>query len=119
LPPAAATGLPFWDTQCGFKAFRMSVCRPIIAAASVNRFGFDVELLFLAYRAGLRLAEIPVHWNHCDGSKVSVGRDAVRMLAEIHQIRVQAARGVYAHAIREASASAVREEQGLTVAFAR
>lgn len=119
LAVRAATGLPFWDTQCGFKAFRMSVCRPIIAAATVDRFGFDVELLFVAYRAGLRLSEIPVRWDHCDGSKVSVGRDAVRMLAEIRQIRVQAARGVYARAIREASATAVREERHLSVAFAR
>src|SRR5690349_13232704 len=38
-----ATGLPFWDTQCGFKAFRMSVCRPLVEAATVDRFGFDVE----------------------------------------------------------------------------
>ena len=38
-----ATGLPFWDTQCGFKAFRMSVCRPLIEAARIDRFGFDVE----------------------------------------------------------------------------
>ena len=42
-----ATGLPFWDTQCGFKAFRMSVCRPLIEVAQIDRFGFDVELLFL------------------------------------------------------------------------
>src|SRR6185295_352954 len=46
-----ATGLPFWDTQCGFKAFRMKVCRPIVEAATVDRFGFDVELLYVAYRA--------------------------------------------------------------------
>jgi glycosyltransferase involved in cell wall biosynthesis len=50
-----ATGLPFWDTQCGFKAFRMSVCRPLVEAATVDRFGFDVELLFLAFRAGGRV----------------------------------------------------------------
>ena len=86
---------------------------------TVDRFGFDVELLFVAYRAGLRLTEIPVRWNHCDESKVSVGRHAVRMLAEIRQIRIQAARGVYARAIREASATAVRAERRLTVAFAR
>src|SRR4029434_1113209 len=40
-----ATGLPFWDTQCGFKAFRMSVCRPLVEGATIDRFGFDVELL--------------------------------------------------------------------------
>src|SRR6266581_2533984 len=43
-----ATGLPFWDTQCGFKAFRLDVCRPILEAARIHGFAFDVELLFLA-----------------------------------------------------------------------
>src|SRR5262249_41813083 len=64
----AWTGLPVWDTQCGFKAFRMSVCRPIFEASTVDRFGFDVEWLYVAHRAGLRLREIPVHWNHSEGS---------------------------------------------------
>jgi glycosyltransferase involved in cell wall biosynthesis len=36
-----ATGLPFWDTQCGFKAFRMSICRPLVEAAIIDRFGFE------------------------------------------------------------------------------
>src|SRR5919109_63587 len=55
-----STGLPFWDTQCGFKAFRLDVCRPILENAHIEGFAFDVELLFLAHRAGLRLREIPV-----------------------------------------------------------
>src|ERR1044071_5825555 len=59
-----ATGMPFWDTQCGFKAFRLSVCRPLIEAATIDRFGFDVELLYLAFRAGLKLKEVPVRWDH-------------------------------------------------------
>ena len=95
-----ATGLPFWDTQCGFKAFRMSVCRPLIEGATIDRFGFDVELLYLAYRAGLRLREIPVRWNHNDGSKVNVLNDSFRMLSEVGIIRQQARRGVYDHAIK-------------------
>jgi glycosyltransferase involved in cell wall biosynthesis len=85
----AATGLPFKDTQCGFKAFRMSTCRPIIESATIDRFGFDVELLFAAHRHGLRLAEVPVRWNHCDGSKVSMARDSLRMLREVFTIRRQ------------------------------
>jgi glycosyltransferase involved in cell wall biosynthesis len=99
-----ATGLPFWDTQCGFKAFRMTVCRPIVEAATVDRFGFDVELLYLAYRAGLRLKEIPVRWDHNDQSKVSVLTDSFKMLSEVGLIRQQARRGVYDTAIK-----AVRE----------
>jgi glycosyltransferase involved in cell wall biosynthesis len=102
-----ATGLPFWDTQCGFKAFRMGVCRPLVEAATVDRFGFDVELLYLAYRAGLKLREIPVRWDHNEGSKVSVMSDSFRMLSEVGLIRQQARRGVYDMAIK-----AVHEKQG-------
>jgi glycosyltransferase involved in cell wall biosynthesis len=83
-----ATGLPFWDTQCGFKAFQLDVCRPILGAAHVNGFAFDVELLFLANRAGLRVREIPVRWNHAEGSKVSFFRDSLRMLREVIAMRV-------------------------------
>ena len=95
-----ATGLPFWDTQCGFKAFRMSTCRPIIEAATIDRFGFDVELLYIAYRAGLKLKEIPVRWDHNEGSKVSLAGDSFKMLGEVGLIRKQARRGVYDQAIR-------------------
>lgn len=95
-----ATGLPFWDTQCGFKAFRMSVCRPLIEGATIDRFGFDVELLYLAYRAGLRLREIPVRWNHTEGSKVDLLSDSFKMLNEVGLIRQQARRGVYDKALK-------------------
>ena len=95
-----ATGLPFWDTQCGFKAFRMSACRPIIEGATIDRFGFDVELLYVSYRAGLRLKEIPVRWDHAEGSKVNVASDSIKMLSEVGRIRQQARRGVYDRAIK-------------------
>ena len=82
-----ATGLPFWDTQCGFKAFRLEVCRPILQVARLDGFAFDVELLYLAQRAGLRLREIPVRWNHHEGSKVDFLRDSLRMLREVAALR--------------------------------
>jgi len=102
-----ATGLPFWDTQCGFKAFRMRACRPIIEGATIDRFGFDVELLYLAYRAGLTLKEIPVRWDHADGSKVNLASDSLKMLGEVGRIRQQARRGVYDRAIKAAQAARV------------
>ena len=101
LAVRVATGLPFWDTQCGFKAFRMSVCRPIVEAATVDRFGFDVELLYLAKKAGLKLKEIPVRWDHNEGSKVSVFSDSFKMLNEVGLIRQHSRRGVYDAAITE------------------
>jgi dolichyl-phosphate beta-glucosyltransferase len=87
-----ATGLPFWDTQCGFKAFRLDVCRPILESAHIEGFAFDVELLYLAYRRGLRLREIPVHWNHAEGSKIQFARDSLRMLREVIALRREAAK---------------------------
>jgi len=84
-----ATGLPFWDTQCGFKAFRLDVCRPILKEARIDGFAFDVELLFLAHRAGLRIREIPVRWNHAEGSKVSFFKDSLRMLREVIALRTR------------------------------
>ena len=83
-----ATGMPFWDTQCGFKAFRLDVCRPILERAHTIGFAFDVELLFRAYRAGLRLREVPVRWNHAEGSKVRVIHDSLAMLREVIALRM-------------------------------
>lgn len=83
------TGMPFWDTQCGFKAFRLDVCRPILESARITGFAFDVELLYLAHRAGLRLREIPVRWNHAEGSKVNFLNDSLRMLREVIALRAR------------------------------
>ena len=82
-----STGLPFSDTQCGFKAFRLETCRPLLEAARIEGFAFDVELLYFAYRSGLRIREFPVRWNHAEGSKVSFFRDSLGMLREIITLR--------------------------------
>ncbi len=82
-----ATGLPFWDTQCGFKAFRLAACRSVIEQAQVDGFGFDVELLLLASRANLRMREIPVRWDHNEGSKVHFVHDSIAMIREVISLR--------------------------------
>ena len=89
------SGLKFADTQCGFKAFNMIKFRPLLEVMSVDRFGFDVEFLFVAAQHGLRLKEVPVRWNNVEGSKVSVVRDTRRMFTELAQIRRNARDGVY------------------------
>ena len=89
------SGLRFHDTQCGFKAFNMVRFRPLLEVMTIDRFGFDVEFLFVAQAHGLRLAEIPVRWNDVAGSKVSVFRDTRRMFTELNQIRQNARRGGY------------------------
>jgi hypothetical protein len=86
----------------------MSSCRTIIEAATIDRFGFDVELLYVAYRAGLKLKEIPVRWDHNEGSKVSLAGDSLKMLGEVGLIRKQAKRGIYDKAIKAAHDSAAR-----------
>lgn len=91
------TGLPFWDTQCGFKAFDMTKFRPLLDLMQIERFGFDVEFLYVAKRHGLRLKEVPVRWNNDERSKVSVVRDSIRMFKEVTEIRRNAKRGIYDH----------------------
>ena len=78
----------------------MSVFRPIVEAATIDRFGFDVELLYLAHRAELKMKEIPVRWDHNEGSKLSLAGDSFKALNEVALIRQQARRGVYDSAIR-------------------
>ena len=89
------TGLPFWDTQCGFKAFNMIKFRPLLDVMQIERFGFDVEFLYVASLRGLRLKEIPVRWNHDERTKVNVFRDSQRMFNEVRQIRKNSRKGVY------------------------
>lgn len=89
------SGLDFADTQCGFKAFNMSKFRPLLDVMRIDRFGFDVEFLFVAKYHGLRLAEIPVRWNDVAGSKVSAFRDTRRMVSELLLIRRTARHGGY------------------------
>lgn len=89
------TGMPFWDTQCGFKAFNTAKFRPLLDVMQIDRFGFDVEFLYVAHLHGLRLNEIPVRWNDDIRTKVSVFRDSVRMFNEVRQIRANAGKGIY------------------------
>jgi dolichyl-phosphate beta-glucosyltransferase len=91
-------GIEFSDTQCGFKAFRRERTRIIFEQQRIERFGFDPEILFLAKRNGLRVAEIPVRWSHDSATKVNVVADGVRMLLELLLIRWNAIRGCYPRA---------------------
>jgi glycosyltransferase involved in cell wall biosynthesis len=81
------TGLPFHDTQCGFKAFVRERCRIVFEQQRIGWFGFDPEILFLARRHGLRIAEVPVRWAHDPATKVRVVSDSLRMLGDLLYIR--------------------------------
>jgi dolichyl-phosphate beta-glucosyltransferase len=98
-----ATALPYADTQCGFKAFRLDVCTPLIESARLDRFGFDVELLLLAHQAGLRLREQPVRWNDVAGSKVGI-LNGLHGFRELWALRQYSRRGFYATALARTQA---------------
>ena len=66
------TGLPFRDTQCGFKLFEGAAAREIFRRQRVERFGFDVEVLYIAQHLGYRTLEVPVRWNDVAGTKVKM-----------------------------------------------
>ncbi len=106
-----ATRMPFWDTQCGFKAFRMSVCRPLVEAAAIDRFGFDVELLYIAHLAGLRLCEQAVRWDDYEGSTVSF-LGGLHGFTELRTLRRQAKRGIYDKAIKSVRYTVEQLDEG-------
>lgn len=83
------------DTQCGFKCFRAQTVRPLFEAQTLMGWSFDVEILFLAHRRGLRVREIPIHWYYNGESKVSILRDSLRMFLDLLLIRRNARRGLY------------------------
>jgi dolichyl-phosphate beta-glucosyltransferase len=99
-------GIEFSDTQCGFKAFRTEPARIIFDQQRIEGFGFDPEILFLAKRNGLRVAEVPVRWSHDEGTKVNVASDGIQMFLDLLVIRWNAIRGLYPR-VRPAS----REEK--------
>src|SRR5579872_2246086 len=82
-------GLKLYDTQCGFKLFHRARTRAIFERQTIDGFGFDPEILFLAARRGLRIREVPVRWSHADDTKVRVIRDGVRMTVDLLRIRLR------------------------------
>ncbi len=103
-----ATGLPYRDTQCGFKLFRREAAQAVFRRQRLRGFGFDVEILFLAQRLGFRCADIPVRWNNAAGSKVGMfsGLDA---FADLARLRWWAATGKYE--LQEAPVTRGHEEK--------
>jgi len=83
------------DTQCGFKAFRGDVARKVFPLQTIDRFGFDPEVLFIARRLGYSLAEVQVKWINSPDSKVNVVRDSTRMFFDLLRIRRNALQGLY------------------------
>ncbi len=81
----AAVGLA--DTQCGFKCFRAAAAEKLFASVTLDGFSYDVEVLHLARRSGMTLAEIGVDWHYREHSKVRPLRDALSMSMDLLRIR--------------------------------
>ena len=91
-----ATGLPFHDTQCGFKLMSRRDVGPIFSKALIDGFSYDVELLYVAMRRGVPIEEVGVTWCNAPGSKVGILSDPVRMLRDVLRVRRWYAQGRYA-----------------------
>lgn len=79
-------GLAFKDTQCGYKLFS-SNCYPVLSKIQINRFGFDIEVLYKLQKSGKKIIEIPVQWVYVEGSKVKP-LDYFKTLWDIIKIRL-------------------------------
>ena len=88
-------GLRFADTQCGFKAFTRSAAQTVFQLQTIERWGFDPEILFIALKRGYRIQEVPVSWAHDERTRMSYLKDGIKMLEEIAIVRWNALLGRY------------------------
>jgi glycosyltransferase involved in cell wall biosynthesis len=91
----AVMGLRFADTQCGFKAFTRAAAQTVFQLQTIERWGFDPEILFIGLKRGYRIVEVPVSWAHDERTRMSYLKDGMKMLEEIAIIRWSAFRGRY------------------------
>lgn len=70
------------DTQCGFKSFKREAVEPVFRRQRIERWGFDVEVLYIARRLGFSIAEVPVVWLNDEATKVNAAADGLKMLRE-------------------------------------
>jgi dolichyl-phosphate beta-glucosyltransferase len=87
--------LPFADTQCGFKAFTRSAAQTVFQLQTIERWGFDPEILFIALKRGYQIREVPVSWAHDARTRISYLRDGLQMLKELAIVRWNALLGRY------------------------
>jgi dolichyl-phosphate beta-glucosyltransferase len=91
--------LPFADTQCGFKAFTRAAAQTVFQLQTIERWGFDPEILFIALKRGFKIQEVPVSWAHDARTRMSYLRDGLQMLKELLIVRWNAFTGHYSRRI--------------------
>lgn len=100
----ALAGLPFRDTQCGFKCFTRRAAQAVFAQCVVDGFAFDVEALLLARRLGFRVTDMPVRWVNSAASRVKIWVHPWQMVVELLQIRWHHWRAGAGHSISSGGA---------------
>lgn len=88
-------GFSYRDTQCGFKAFTRRAAQMIFPRQCITRWGFDAEILYLAHRLNLKVAEVPVSWGHDERSTIHPWRDGMFMGRDALKVRWNALTGKY------------------------
>jgi dolichyl-phosphate beta-glucosyltransferase len=83
------------DTQCGFKAFSHNAAKTIFPLQTIERFGFDVELLYIARKHRFSLLETSVIWRDDPNTRVNALRDSIRTFTELFIIRWNDLKGLY------------------------
>ena len=76
------------DTQCGFKMFKRKAAMFLFKRQRADRFSFDVELLYMAHKAGLAVKEVPINWRNVPGSKVNLVVDSLCMFRDVFRFKV-------------------------------
>jgi hypothetical protein len=85
----------FFDTQCGLKGFRGDIAEELFGLQSIERFAFDVELIYLALTYGLEIKRIPVMLENNAISSVRLGKDSLQTLVDLARIKINQLRGSY------------------------
>ena len=101
--------LPYADTQCGFKAFTRAAAQTIFQLQTIERWGFDPEILFIARKRGYRVEEVPVSWAHDERTRISYLKDGTRMLQDIAIVRWNALLGRYSKQVERISRTGLVE----------
>jgi hypothetical protein len=97
----------FFDTQCGLKGVRGDVADALFPILRVNRFAFDVELVYVALKHRLDIKRIPVQLLHNETSSVRLLRDAVRGGSDVLGIKANQLRGRYDSPALDASSGGI------------
>lgn len=94
----------FHDTQCGFKCFSAAAAKELFRLQQTSTWGFDVELLYIARKRGMRILEMPIDWYHDKASKLNPAAAALTMMRDVLAVRWRDLRGEYAAGLQPTDA---------------